>query len=92
MQTFFLKDTVRVHLSKEIGRKIKKNDKIALTLSIGGALVHVFAVSCVKYIFLPNIDNHNRIFHNRFDVHFLTKKCVEQSISNSNGRASLRRV
>jgi hypothetical protein len=75
MQTFFLKDTVRVHLSNEIGRKIKKNDKIALVLSIGGALVHVFAVSCVKCISLPNIDNQNRIFHNQFDVHFLTKKC-----------------
>jgi hypothetical protein len=51
MQTFFLKDTVRVHLSNEIGQKIKKNDRIALALSIGGALAHVFAVSGLKSLF-----------------------------------------
>ena len=55
MQTFFLKDTVRVHLSNEIGQKIKKNDRIALALSIGGALAHVFAVSCLKCLFSVNL-------------------------------------
>jgi hypothetical protein len=89
MQTFFLKDTVRVHLSNEIGRKIKKNDKIALVLSIGGALVHVMAVSCIKCISLPNIDNHNRIFLTNLMFIFSLKNVVEQSVSNSDGRTSL---
>lgn len=48
MQTFFLKDSLRAHLSNEVAMKIKKNDRIALVLSIGGALVHVFAVSVEK--------------------------------------------
>jgi uncharacterized membrane protein len=61
MQTFFLKDTVRVHLSNEIGRKIKKNDRIALALSIGGALIHVFAVS-VKLVVLPDFTDKIRLY------------------------------
>jgi thiamine biosynthesis protein ThiC len=48
MQTFFLKDSLRAHLSREVAKKIKKNDRIALVLSIGGSLVHVFAVSVEK--------------------------------------------
>ena len=51
MQTFFLKDTVRIHLSNEIGRKIQNNDRIALVLSIGGALVQVFAVSISIFLY-----------------------------------------
>ena len=56
MQTFFLKDTVRAHLSNEIGQKIKKNDRIALALSIGGALAHVFAVSMSQMFVFRNFD------------------------------------
>ena len=75
MQTFFLKDTVRVHLSNEIGQKIKKNDRIALILSIGGALMHVFAVSLVKFLYCLILMIIISLFFIISNFHFLTKKC-----------------